>query len=45
MIDKDIALGANLQTLVMVIENLREFLSDDEIRRALELILKGNDYE
>jgi len=45
MVNKDIALGANLQTLVMVIENLREFLSDDEIRRALELILKGNDNE
>jgi len=45
MIDKDIALGANLQTLVMVIENLRKFLSDEEIRRALELILKENDNE
>jgi hypothetical protein len=45
MIDKDIALGSNLQALVMVIENLREFLSDDEIRRALELILKENDNE
>ena len=45
MVNKDIALGANLQTLVMVSENLREFLSDDEIRRALDLILKGNDNE
>tara|TARA_R100000234_G_scaffold28059_1_gene16187 strand:- start:1197 stop:1334 length:138 start_codon:yes stop_codon:yes gene_type:complete len=42
MIDKDIALGSNLQALVMTIENLREWYSDEEIRRAVELILKGD---
>lgn len=42
MIDKDIALGSNLQALVMAIENLREWYSDEEIRRAVELILKGD---
>ena len=42
MIDKDIALGSNLQALVMTIENLREWYSDEEIRRAVALILKGD---
>ena len=42
MIDKDIALGSNLQALVMTIENLREWYSDEEIGRAVELILKGD---
>jgi len=42
MIDKDIAKGANLQMLAMVIENLRTWYSDEEIRRAVELILKGD---
>ena len=37
MIDKDIALGSNLQALVMTIENLREWYSDE-----VELILKGD---
>jgi len=31
MIDKDIALGSNLQALVMTIENLREWYSDEEM--------------
>jgi len=43
MIDKDIALGASLQMLVMAVENLRTWYSDDEIRRAFELTISEAD--